>query len=77
MYQCKHGGVVQPCPHHFAVPNVAFAEPFAHLPQPQQIVATIEDTLQETFKLLQPSKPMQTKWVKEMQTSLMSFDTFT
>jgi hypothetical protein len=28
-------------------------------------------------KLLQPSKPMQTKWVKEMQTSLMSFDTFT
>jgi hypothetical protein len=41
MYQCKHGGVVQPCPHHFAVPNVAFAEPFAHLPQPQQIVATI------------------------------------
>jgi hypothetical protein len=35
MYQCKHGGVVQPCPHHFAVPNVAFAEPYAHLPQPQ------------------------------------------
>jgi hypothetical protein len=26
---------------------------------------------------LQPSKPMQTKWVKEMRTSLMSFDTFT
>jgi hypothetical protein len=26
---------------------------------------------------LQPSKPMQTKWVKEMQTSLMSFDAFT
>jgi hypothetical protein len=25
----------------FAVPNVAFAEPFAHLPQPQQNVATI------------------------------------
>jgi hypothetical protein len=25
---------------------------------------------------LQPSNPMQTKWVKEMQTSLMSFDTF-
>jgi hypothetical protein len=37
----------------------------------------LEDTLQETCKLLQPSKPMQTKWVKEMQTSLMSFDTFT
>jgi hypothetical protein len=25
----------------FAVPNVAFAEPYAHLPQPQQSVATI------------------------------------
>jgi hypothetical protein len=26
----------------FAVPNIAFAEPYAHLPQPQQNVATIE-----------------------------------
>jgi hypothetical protein len=34
------------------------------------------DTLLETCKLLQPSEPMQTKWVKEMQTSLMSFDAF-
>ena len=25
----------------FAVPNVTFAEPYAHLPQPQQNVATI------------------------------------
>jgi hypothetical protein len=41
MYQCKHGGVVQPCPHHFAVPNVAFEEPYAHLPKPQQNVAII------------------------------------
>jgi hypothetical protein len=41
VYQSKHGGVVQPCPHHFAVPNVAFAEPYAHLPQPQQNVAII------------------------------------
>jgi hypothetical protein len=32
---------VQPYPYHFAVPNVAFAEPYAHLPQPQQNVATI------------------------------------
>jgi hypothetical protein len=29
-------------PPNFVVPNVAFAEPFAHLPQPQQNVATIE-----------------------------------
>jgi hypothetical protein len=28
-------------PQIFAVPNVAFAEPYAHLPQPQQSVATI------------------------------------
>jgi hypothetical protein len=41
LYQCKHGGVVQPCPHHFAVPNVAFAEPYAHLHQAQQSVAII------------------------------------
>jgi hypothetical protein len=33
--------VVQPCPTNFAVPNVAFAEPYAHLPQPQQSVAII------------------------------------
>jgi hypothetical protein len=26
---------------------------------------------------LQPPKPMRTKWVKEIQTSLMSFDAFT
>jgi hypothetical protein len=28
-------------PLNFAVPNVAFAEPYAHIPQPQQSVATI------------------------------------
>jgi hypothetical protein len=28
-------------PPNFAVPNVAFAEPSAHLPQPQQSAATI------------------------------------
>jgi hypothetical protein len=42
VYQCKHGGVLQPYPPpNFAVQNVAFAEPYAHLPQPQQSVATI------------------------------------
>jgi hypothetical protein len=33
--------------------------------------------LRETCEISQPSKPMQTKWVKEMQTSLMSLDAFT
>jgi hypothetical protein len=28
-------------PPNFAVPNIAFAEPYAHLPQPQQNVAII------------------------------------
>jgi hypothetical protein len=32
---CSHA------PTNFAVPNVAFAEPYAHLSQPQQSVATI------------------------------------
>jgi hypothetical protein len=28
-------------PPNFVVPNIAFAEPYAHLPQPQQYVAII------------------------------------
>jgi hypothetical protein len=32
---CSHA------PTNFAVPNVDFAEPYAHLPQPQQSMATI------------------------------------
>jgi hypothetical protein len=32
---CNHA------PTNFAVPNLAFAEPYAHLPQPKQNVATI------------------------------------
>jgi hypothetical protein len=73
--QAWGSGAAMPPPN-FAVPNVAFTEPFAHLPQPQQNVATIGGYAARNI-LLQPSKPMQTKWVKEMQTSLMSFDTFT
>jgi hypothetical protein len=38
--QAWGSGVAMPPPN-FAVPNVAFAEPYAHLPQPQQSVATI------------------------------------
>jgi hypothetical protein len=34
------GGAAMPPPN-FAVPNVAFAEPYAHLPQAQQSVAII------------------------------------
>jgi hypothetical protein len=52
MYQCKHGEVVQPCPHHFVVPNVAFVEPYAHLPQPQQNVAIIGGYAMRNMKII-------------------------
>jgi hypothetical protein len=38
--QAWGSGAAIPAPN-FAVPNVAFAESYAHLPQPQQSVATI------------------------------------
>jgi hypothetical protein len=38
--QAWGSGAAMPPPN-FAMPNVAFAEPYAHLPQPQQNVATI------------------------------------
>jgi hypothetical protein len=38
--QAWGSGAAMPPPN-FAVPNVAHAEPFAHVPQPQQNVATI------------------------------------
>jgi hypothetical protein len=40
--QCKHGGVVQPCPpQNYVVPNITFAEPYAQYPQPQQSMTII------------------------------------
>jgi hypothetical protein len=48
-------------PPNFAVPNVAFAEPYARLPQPQQSVATIGGYAARNMQISQPSKPMQTK----------------
>jgi hypothetical protein len=41
VYQCKHGGVVQPYRYYFCGAERAFAETYAHLPQPQQNVAAI------------------------------------
>jgi hypothetical protein len=38
--QAWGGGAAMPPPN-FAVPNIAFAEPYAHLPQPQQNVSII------------------------------------
>jgi hypothetical protein len=59
-------GAAMPPPN-FVVPNAAFAEPYAHFPQPQQ----------RTCKILKPSKPMQPNWVKETQTLPTSLDAFT
>jgi hypothetical protein len=39
--QAWGSGAAMPPPN-FAVPNVAFAEPYAHFPQPQQNMAIIE-----------------------------------
>jgi hypothetical protein len=39
MQACGSGAAMPPS--NFAVPNVAFVEPYAHLPQPQQNVAII------------------------------------
>jgi hypothetical protein len=64
-------------PPNFVVPNIAFVEPYAHLPQPQQSVAIIRGYAARNMQNSQPSKPMQTKWVKEMQTSLVSLNAFT
>jgi hypothetical protein len=77
VYQCKHGGVVQPCQHQICVAQRNLCGAICTSSSTTTKWPSLEDTLQEACKLLQPSKPMQTKWVKEMQASLMSFDTFT
>jgi hypothetical protein len=71
--QAWGSGAAMP-PQNFAVPLRSHLHIFLNH---NKMWPPLEDKLQETFKLLLPSKPMQTKWVKEMQTSLMSFDTFT
>jgi hypothetical protein len=39
-------------PPNFAVPNIAFVEPYAHLPQPQQSVATIGGYAARNMKII-------------------------
>jgi hypothetical protein len=43
---CSHA------PTNFAVPNVAFAEPYAHLPQPQQNVAIIGGYTERSMQII-------------------------
>jgi hypothetical protein len=74
--QAWGSGAVMPPPN-FAVPNIAFAEQYAHLPQPQQSVSIIGGYAARICKILQPSEQMQSKWVKAMQTSPLNLDAFT
>jgi hypothetical protein len=39
-------------PPNFAMPNVVFAEPYAHLPQPQQNVATIGGSAARNMQII-------------------------
>jgi hypothetical protein len=49
--QAWGSGAATPPPN-FAVPNVAFAEPYAHLPQPQQNVAIIGGYAVRNMKII-------------------------
>jgi hypothetical protein len=73
--QAWGSGAAMPPPN-FAVPNVAFAEPYAHLPQPQPSVAIIGGytARMQNIAAIQTNA---TQMGKGMQTSLMSLDAFT
>jgi hypothetical protein len=74
--QAWGSGAAMPPPN-FPVPNVAFAEPYAHLPQPQQNVATIGGYAARNMQIIAAIQTNANQWVKEMQTLLMCLDTFT
>jgi hypothetical protein len=75
MYQCKHGGSSAAMPPPFCGAQRSLCIAICTPSSTTTNVATIGGYAARN--ILQPSKPMQTKWVKEMRTSLMSFDTFT
>jgi hypothetical protein len=68
---CSHA------PINFAVPSVAFAEPYGHLPQPQQNVATIGGYTARNMQIIVAIQTNANQWLKEMQISFMSLDAFT
>jgi hypothetical protein len=59
------------------VPNIAFAESYTHLPQPKQSVTIIGGYTARNMQNIAAILTNANKWVKGMQTSLMSFDAFT
>jgi hypothetical protein len=64
-------------PPNFVVPNVAFAEPYAHLPQPQPNVATIGGSAARNMQIIAAIQANANQTGEGNATSLMSFDTFT
>jgi hypothetical protein len=64
-------------PPNFAVPNVALAEPYAHLPLPQQSVAIIGGYAARNMQNIAAILTNANQMGDGMQTSLMSFDAFT
>jgi hypothetical protein len=71
-------GVVQLAmpPPKFAIPNVAFAEPYAHIPQPQQNVAIIRGYAVRNMQIITAIQTNANQMGEGMQTSLMSLDAF-
>jgi hypothetical protein len=70
---CRH----TPRPPNFVVPNVAFAERYAHLPQPQQNVAIIGGYTVRNMQNIAAIQTNANKMGEGMQTSLMSLNAFT
>jgi hypothetical protein len=64
-------------PPNFAVPNVAFAEPYAHLPQPQQSVAIIGRYAARNMQIIAAIQTNANQMGEGNKTSLMSLDAFT
>jgi hypothetical protein len=74
--QAWGSGAVMPPPN-FAVSNVAFAEPYAHLPQPQQSVTIIGGYVVRNMQNIATIQTNAAQMGEGMQTSLMRLDAFT
>jgi hypothetical protein len=71
------GSVAAMPPPNFAVPNVAFAEPYAHLPQPQQNVAIIGGYTARSMRIITAIQNNASQMGERNANIAMSFDTFT
>jgi hypothetical protein len=74
--QAWGSGVAIPPPS-FPVPNVAFVEPYAHLPQPQHNVATIGGYAERNMQIITAIQTNANQMGEGNANIVMSFDTFT